>query len=329
MDFRPQALFDLPASLRREDLCQLVGPHGGTACVRAAIRSLLSLVHELQHGDVRTFALSFSNGRREVARNPHTKASEARARLTNQLRTSGSLDTAVLARILSRCTKAHRCRSAACPLCKLDFQQVGVSTIDEFIRIPAREIRNRMTFITIVPGNGCLPPDDLTAEACDAIASQITASIAMLRLPPAVIGFEVSFNEDLTGELPPHWCLHGHAHMRDWLSQDQKKALRDTFPPSDFVKRPIRCDLLDQRINARLYPFKPEAVRRVSFLDTSDPTRNPFRDSKARNLRPAQAVALALVEHERGFAGRILTHEVDERAVRRHLEGLGWARDGP
>lgn len=264
-----------------------------------------------------------------MAHDPQIKATLAHRQLIGQLRASDQPGAAALAGVLDHCTLVTPCRSAACPICALEFQQAAVSVVEQHIQVPARAIRNRMTATTIVPGTACLAPDDLTVEACQRVATEIMTAFAALGLPPAVIGFEVSFNEDVNGVVEPHWCPHGHSIGFDWLSAAQEKALRAAFPRTPLVKRPVKFDRLDKNPQGLRYPFKPEHVRRVTELVTDHPTRSPYPDSKRRGLRPWQAISLALVEHQRGFQGRLLTHGIDERVVRQQLQGLGWARDGP
>lgn len=257
------------------------------------------------------------------------EAAQARRHLADQLRASDETGAAALAAILSTCTGSAPCRSAACPACATDFQQAALGIVEEHIRTPARAIRNRMTALTIVPATGCFPPDDLSAEACDRVADEIMSALARLRLPPTVVGFEVSANEDMTGEVEPHWSAHVHLINLEWLSASQKAGLRALFPPSRLVKRPIHCVPLDQRPEGRLYPWKADHVRRVTVIKNDDPERGPYRGTRHRALRPGQAVSLALVEHRRGFGGRLLIHGIDEGAVRGRLRGFRWARDGP
>ena len=264
-----------------------------------------------------------------MVRDPHTKATLARARLISQLRARQEPNTAALADILAACTDAAPCRSAACPVCGLAFQQTAVALVEEFIDAPAREIRNRTTAITIVPASGCIPPDALTVKDFQRVGAEIAAAFAALNLPPTIVGLEASFNEDTTGRFADHWCVHTHSQQVGWLSDTQETSLKGFFPRSSFVKKPVHCDKLDRRSEGRRYPFKFERVRRVTVLKTDDPTRAPYRDSRRRDLRPNQAVTLAMVEHQLGFGGRHLTHGIDERLVRQRLQGLGWARDGP
>lgn len=264
-----------------------------------------------------------------MTHDPHKKATFARARLIGQLRASQQPGSAVLADLLAACADAAPCRSAACSVCGLAFQRAAVALVEEFIDVPARAIRHRTTAITIIPASGFISPDALTVEDFQRVGAEVAAAFAALNLPPTIIGLEASFNEDTTGRFDDHWCVHTHANQLDWLSDSQEAFLREAFPRSPFVKQPVHCDKLDRRSEGRRYPFKPERVRRVTVSNTDHPTRAPFRNSKRRELRPGQAVSLAMVEHRLGFARRHLTHGIDERLVRQRLRGLGWARDGP
>jgi len=264
-----------------------------------------------------------------MARDPHTKASVARARLIGQLRRSDETGAAAFAAVLAACTPTDPCRSAACPVCGLAFQATAVALVEEFIRIPARAIRNRMTAITIVPASGIVAPEKLSVKDYEQVGTQVVAAFAAVDLPPTIIGLETSLNEDTTGRFDNHWCTHTHSIQQDWLSRAQEDGLKDRFLHSEKVRKTVECLPLDRRSEGYNYPFKFERVRRVTVLNTEHPTRKPFRESRRRELRPPQAVNLALVEHELGFSRRLLTHGIDERHVRQRLEAAGWGRDGP
>lgn len=89
-------------------------------------------------------------------------AKSAREKLVGQLRRDGTLVAANLADLLESCSKPNPCRNAACPSCGEAFQRVATSVIDTFICEPARAIRGRMSFLTIVPDTGIILPGELT-----------------------------------------------------------------------------------------------------------------------------------------------------------------------
>lgn len=257
-----------------------------------------------------------------------SKATLAHQHLIGQLRRSEVEAAAWVAEVLDSCSTERPCRSGACPVCGAAIQEVMVAIGGQFICVPARNVRNRAHALTIVPSTGCVAPDDLTVAVFKQVGAEIAAALARLAYLPTLIGLEASFNEDVTGEVESHWCVHGHTNGVDWPSATQENELKAAFPPSHWVKRPVRLDLLDSRIEGRRYPFKAERFRRVTQLVTDDPVRAPYRDSKHRPLRPWQAVSLAIVEHELGFERRLLTHAIDEAAVGECFQGLGWPGDG-
>ncbi|WP_152047144.1 hypothetical protein [Aureimonas psammosilenae] len=263
-----------------------------------------------------------------MSADPQLEATMARKWLIGHLRASDLPEATVLALILERCAATKPCRSPACAACGLAFQAAAVSIVERFIREPARSIRGRMHASTIVPGTHFVAPDALTVEAISGVGAEIANAFERCDLPPAIIGLETSFNEDKTGASDPHWCPHGHSLGQDWLSDATVRALREAFPKSHHVQRPVRVDLLDDDERARRYPFKSERSRRVTEWSESD-GRNRHRVTRHRPMRPDQATRLALVEHQFGFHRRLVFHGIDEDAACRDLKGLGWPRDGP
>lgn len=233
------------------------------------------------------------------------KDTQAKARQIYQLTEDASRPALALAAILSACSAAEPCRSGACRTCGRTFQRAASNFTDTTIR--ARAPRGRMTALTIVPGAGCVPPGELTVETCAEVAIVIQAALRAEGIGPALLGLDVSFNEDLTGEVPPHWSVHAHGVTSDWLTRLQKRGLRLAFPKTELVSRPVNTEPLDGEHAGLLYPFKPERTRRETYLDSrEDDEREPCRNTRKRSLRPAQAVELALVEHRVGLAGRLI-----------------------
>lgn len=262
---------------------------------------------------------------------PQDRCATSQRRLIKQLRKSDVRGADCLADILARCSPAAPCGSAACYACGLKFQAAAVELVERFVRLPSREhARGRMTAITFIPTIGCVEPDELTADVFLRVRAKVKAALETVSLPPFVVGIEASFNEDLTEEVDQHWCGHAHGIGYGWLSAEQESELRAAFPRSAMVKRPILIDCLDKEINGRLYAFKPERNRRQTYLVAKPKRgRNPYRDTRRKSLRPWQAVKLAMVEHDVGFDGRLLTHGLDEGVVKQHSDGWKWARDGP
>ncbi len=251
-------------------------------------------------------------------------------RLIRQLWASGIMEDRRLAILLAKCTEADPCRSGACIHCGRDFQRVACDFVQQQVRVPAlRDVRGRMSAFTVVPAEGAMAPDNLTATTCRRVMADITTALDACGVASRALSLDISYNEDITGKFEPHWCAHVHGAARDWLSNAQAKALRKTFPPSRLVPKPVDVDHLDRDERGRLYIFKPDRVRRVTFLNGDNPKRRPYRDSKRRHLRPWQAIALARVEHELGFDYRLITNGFDENSVKAAFDAFYRARDGP
>ena len=258
-------------------------------------------------------------------------AAMVRRRLINRLRDQGAAGTCDLAEILERCTAANRCRSGACPTCGGDFQLAVVGLVDHTIKKPARILRGRMHTVTVAPSNGCVPPDALNIDFCEQVKAELATALTAYGHPPSVYALDISYNEDSLKRISPHWCVHTHGNGLDWLAPPKVEALKLCFPPSELVKRPVKYQELDKKSKGQLYPFKPLRVRRESYIvpAKSDGSRGAYRDTRRRDLRPWQAVALALVEHQLGFRGRLITHGIAESAVEAMFEAFEWVRDGP
>lgn len=228
-----------------------------------------------------------------------------------------------LAAHLGSCCSEKPCFSGACPICSTGLQSYAVGLVDRLIMEPARGIlRGRMSMVTVVASSGCVEPDALTAEVCHRVLADITAALVEAKIPASVIGLDISLNEDETGEVPHHWCVHGHGILLDWPSEAQVTALRRAVRPSVFAKRPVHVARLDEDERGRAYPFKIQRVRRVTYIDSSVADRKSFRNTHRRELRPCQQVALAKVEHDFGLMRRVMIHGIDADEVNRALDSL-------
>ena len=241
-------------------------------------------------------------------------------RLIRQLRAHGTPEDRRLANIFARCNDSNPCRSAACIRCGRDFQRVAFNLVQQEICGAARrDFRGRVSSITAVPTIGCLTPDGLSATACKRVMAKVTAALDACAISPYALSLDISFNEDLAGDVVP--CAHVHGVRPNWFTVSEKADFKAKFPKSATVKRPVRVDELDRNATGRLYIFKPDRVRRVARDDGGRPDR--------RVLRPWQAVALAHIEHELGFEYRLVTHGIDENAIGAALDAFYRARDGP
>lgn len=262
-----------------------------------------------------------------VSGSHHHEDTQAAARLIRHLTEDASRSALALAAVLSDCGPEAPCHSGACRTCGRLFQHTAAQFSATAIR--ARAPRGRMTALTIVPGVGCVPPGTLTAKTCAEAADAIQIALSAAGIGPALLGLDVSFNEDLTGEVPPHWSVHAHGACADWLSLVQKRDLRRAFPRTSHVSRPVKTDPLDDRLAWHLYAHEPERERRQTYLDPRErDEREPCRNTRERPLQAAQAVELALVEHRVGLLGRLINCGIPAGAVAEALGAFGGGLGG-
>ena len=140
---------------------------------------------------------------------------------------------------------------------------------------------------------------------------RVRNAFASANIGPAVLGLDVSFNEDIKKAFKPHWLLHFRAHVPSHLSSDQRRKLHTCFPASDLIRRPIRATPSDDDLRAIAYTMKPNFTRRQSY---DDDRRRPDRSEQCRNtrnrpLRGVERVELAIFLDRIGLHRRLLLHE--------------------
>ena len=251
--------------------------------------------------------------------------------LIRHLRDAELPGAAALARTLMRCDDRRPCRSAACPHCGREFQLALFKLYREQIKAPARlRHRGRTSVLTIVPAAGIIEPEHLDAEVLHRVSEEVADALAACRLPPAIVTLDVSYNEDDRGRTPEHWCVHAQGVVSNWLSEGHLEALRARFPRTSRIRKPVDTDTLDNNPRGALYHLKPDRCRRVSYVVPAvEGGRNAYRDTKRYSLRPMQRVALALAEHEVGFEGRLISHDIGADAVEALFDAFYRVRDGP
>ena len=246
-----------------------------------------------------------------------------RQKLIRWLSQAGGKLEVALSRILASCTRDTPCRNAACPMCGLCYQIVGVAAIEELLDPHTRKFRGRMSLVTIIPEVGLIAPGQLRPHHYGQVKAKVEAAFRENGLEPALGCVEASFEEDLSGRVADHWALHAHVIVAEWLSLEQTAGLISAFPRSDRIGRPVMWQRLDDELAVRAYPFKPERFRGVS-QDFGVTDRKPPRQ---RELRHWQAVELARVEHQVGLVRKLISHGIDIETLHKHFNSMKRSRD--
>lgn len=236
----------------------------------------------------------------------------------------GSEETDHIADLLELCSAELPCCSGACRRCLRDLQTAGIAMERDHIQgVADRTMRGRTGRATLIPVEGWAAPGELDESHLEAVREATFRALELAKIPRAICGIEVSYNEDQTGEVPDHWQAHSCLIVPDWLSEEQQKHFTVVCPG----ERAVFVERLDERDEGPAYAFKPERERRVTVLNTTHPTRQPFRDTKGYELRPWQRVILATAEHRFGLGRHQLIVGITLDEVKRSIVGLEWLMD--
>ena len=184
-----------------------------------------------------------------------------------------------------------------------------------------------MSLITIIPTAGRAEPDNLTAADYEACLENVERVLSLTQAPAAVFGIEASFNEDKDNPALNHCQVHAHGLCGNWYSDEQAETLRRVVALTTHAPRALLIEKFDDQESGRAYPYKPDRVRRVSYVDDSNPCRAPHQNTRDRDLRVLQQVELAKAEHAFGLSRRLLIHGIPAVTVNRALVGFEWLAD--
>ena len=155
-------------------------------------------------------------------------------------------------------------------------------------------------------------------SALDDLEATVKAALTGVGIGTAVIGVDVSFDEDLQRRFRPHWLIHVRALVPGLWPKRTIEQLRAKFPTSASISRPFRSAIWDGKLVALAYGMKPNFGRRQSYTQqkvTAAGTRN-CRNTRGRPLTGPQAVEVALFLDRIGLRRRLILHGA--RLVRRN-----------
>ncbi|WP_298961042.1 hypothetical protein [uncultured Methylobacterium sp.] len=240
--------------------------------------------------------------------------------LTKRLKRSASPESLNLASILSQCEPRNPCFSGACIICGRRMQAACCELVDERLRSLAKQVRGRMTSYHLVPAYGMVDVGNLTHRSISAFSKKVFRLLSEAKVSPSAFCIDITLNDMPNTEFKPYWCIHVHGIAVDWPSAEQVYNLKQALTRSSEIKRPVRVEPLDERLEGVAYLFKPERSRRERSLCT--PVfghRGPYHDTHRRALRPQQSVELALAEHDYGLGQRIFTIGISSSSVQYYV----------
>ncbi len=162
-----------------------------------------------------------------------SEADAERKRAIKRLRRFGKDNPKALrvADRLASCQPDSRCMSGACPECARAWQRWSVAATAAFLESQPRKFR---TILSPVHADGIAEPGTLCSTGplghLDILEPTVLSALARVGIRTAILGVDISFNEDRDGEVEPHWLIHLRGLVPKRLSKRTDKALRGKFP---------------------------------------------------------------------------------------------------
>lgn len=179
-----------------------------------------------------------------------------------------------IAENMESCTPKKPCNSGGCSHCEIAHQQDAL----EQLRGLWPEGTNLMMVVLIFL-HLHRPPRRLYTLKIASVKRYIqrTLEAAGCEHIPLWGYLDLSFNIHSDGEFEPHWAVHLQAVLPESYENELKRRLGPLLErDATCVKRPIRCDEIENFDRQSSYVCKPEPIRRTSFL------------AESRNARPTK-----------------------------------------
>ena len=240
------------------------------------------------------------------------QAHAERLRLIKRLRRFGKDNSSALevASRLTGCGPRRRCFSGACPECARAFQRAVVTATVRFLEADTGRLGRRTTILSPISTLGIIEPGKLDSTILRDVRLHVTKVLASAGVRTAIIGVDLSFNEDRDGAFDPHWLVHVRAIVPRQLPTHMLGQLRKEFPTTALIPKPFRAVSFDGNLTGIAYTIKPSFGRRQSYLQAKpagDSVRL-CRNTRGRPLTGEQAVELAVFLDRIGLRKRLILH---------------------
>ena len=215
-----------------------------------------------------------------------------------------------LADKLDQCRPKHRCRSAACPECATAGQRLVAYVTRRFLKTQNSD-RTKVVCVTIIPGDGMIKPGELDAAEHERATRRWKDRLGKAGVEWFVGATDISMNEDRKGRKKPRWSAHIHGITVNKNPKKLKAALKEQFPETKAIRRPVMVEEWDGDKKFLRYIFKPNFSRRIATddaqrYDKKIGTMRKCRDTDSQPLKSKQKRKLLLHLDRVGMQGRLL-----------------------
>jgi hypothetical protein len=163
----------------------------------------------------------------------------------------------------------------------------------------------------VVPTDGMTPKGKLSSGQHARSVRRWKDALARAGVTWFLGATDWSFNEHASGRYPPGWQEHFYGFTVTDDPAQLKKKLKDRFPPTDAIPRPVRVEAWDGDPAAIRYMLKPVFWRRIATdegqrHDKDSAEKRECRATDKQPLKSSQKHELLMLLDEIGIQGRFL-----------------------
>jgi hypothetical protein len=248
-----------------------------------------------------------------------------RTELVDWLRKKHESDEASmnLADRLEACKPDRRCWSAACPKCSYAAQTFTTEVAVKFLT--SHQDRNKIVCVSVVPADGDIPQGKLSSDQHARNVRRWKEALRRAGVTWFIGATDWSFNEHNGGRYKPSWQEHFYGFTATDDPKELKKKLKEQFPTTDSIPRPVRVKVWDEDPTAIEYMLKPIFWRRIGTdegqrCEKDSTEKRECRATDKQPLRSAEKHELLMFLDKIGIQGRFLMRWLQFT----NLRGSGW-----
>ncbi len=227
-----------------------------------------------------------------------------------------------LADRLDNCRRKQRCKSAACPVCAAATVALAVTAIWPFLK--NHPDRKKLVCVSGIPADGQVAPGKLNAADHRRRERRWKDAFSRAGVTWFLGAFDWSFNTHSQGKYSDHWSVHFYGFTATADPKALKKALKQQFPNTAIVVRPVHVKPWDGSKDAIRYMLKTRFWRRIATDNgqrhASNGGKRNCKDTDKQPLKSKQKRELLLHRDELGIQGRFMLRGL--RFV--IMKGHGW-----
>ena len=215
-----------------------------------------------------------------------------------------------LADKLDQCRPKHRCQSAACPECAKAGQRLVANVTRRFLKTQNGD-GAKVVCATIIAADGMIRPGKLDAAEHERATRRWKDRLGKAGVEWFIGGTDISMNEHVQGRKKRRWSAHIHGITVIENPKKLRSALKEQFPKTKAIRRPVMVEEWDGDKKALRYIFKPHFSRRIATddarrYDKKAEAMRTCRDTDTQPLKSKQKRELLLHLDGIGMQSRLL-----------------------